>query len=381
MSAPPSGHDAPRRLLPTLRDDVGQVFADVQKHGVGRTFSASLSEMEAFYLDEPARRRLAKMGTLRGTIYRMLWLTRGLLMKLTPARRVLLAVALVVLMVSIGYDDGGRLDASLQPPAVGAILIGIVLMLELKDKLVARNELVAGRAVQLALLPQASPSIPGWDVWLYTQPANDVGGDLVDHLRVGREHAVCLGDVAGKALPAALLMVKLQATLRALAPDSPSLDVLGARANEILFRDGLPNRFATLLYLVLREGDGRVRYLNAGHLLPIVVRGGAIDVLPGGSMALGMIETARFVEQSVELGEGDTLIVVSDGVVEAANAADEFYGDDRLRAAAASTAGLPASQIGEAVLTSLASFVGETKPYDDVSIVVVRRRDVATPAA
>lgn len=375
MSAQSSGGGTPQRLLPTLKDDVGHVFADVKKRGIGRTFNTSLAEMEAFYLDESSRQKLERMGRFRRFIRRILWLVRGLLLKLTPARRVLLVAGLVFLIGAFDYNTDRGLSTSLQLPTAGAVLIAIVLMLELKDKLVAKNELVAGRVVQLALMPDASPSISGWDVWLYTQPANDVGGDLVDHMRLGGgQHGLCLGDVAGKALPAALLMVKLQATLRALAPDSPTLDVLATRTNHILIRDGLANRFATLFYLVLGEDSGLVRYLNAGHLLPSVIRGDTIETLAGGSMALGMIETATFIEQGTELAEGDVLVIVSDGVVEASNAADEFYGDDRLRAAIATTTGRSARAIGEVVLASLAAFVGETKPYDDVSVVVVHRR-------
>jgi serine phosphatase RsbU (regulator of sigma subunit) len=339
-----------------------------------RAFSAGLSDLETFYLDEDKRRRLAGMGRIRRTVRRVIWLVGSLLLKLTPARRVMLAVALVFLMTHFQIDDRSRVIIGLQLPAFGAVLVIIVLMLELKDKLIAKNELVAGRAVQLALMPPESPPIAGWDIWLYTQPANDVGGDLVDHLSLGESrHAICLGDVAGKALPAALLMVKLQATLRALGPDCRTLDELGARTNHILFRDGLPNRFATLVYFILAAESGHLRYLNAGHLPPLLVRGERIEPIPTGSIALGMIETAEFHERTIELQPADTLVAFSDGVVEAADAADEFFGDDRLRAAIARVAGQPARQIGQAILEAVASFIGETRPYDDLSVIVLRR--------
>ena len=103
------------------------------------------------------------------------------------------------------------------------------------DKLLARHELEAGRAVQRALMPDRCPTLTGWDVWLYTRPANDVGGDLVDCLEIepGRV-GFALADVAGKALPAALLMAKVQSTLRALATDAPSLSALAARSLPLL---------------------------------------------------------------------------------------------------------------------------------------------------
>jgi hypothetical protein len=373
---PPRAGSQQPRFFKTLSSDVSEVTDDIRRRGIG-TFSAAFNDLDAFYLDDASQRRLAAAGRFRRFFLRFFWLIRSLLMKLTPARRILLACAILLLLpgIHIAGAQGFRVD--LRVPLVSLLIIVFVLMLELKDKLIARNELVAGRAVQLALMPPESPAIPGWDIWLYTQPANDVGGDLVDHLQFNDEqHGIALGDVAGKALPAALLMVKLQATLRALVPLFPALDAFGAGVNRILNRDGLPNRFATLFYLVLTPASGHVRYLNAGHLPPQVVRGSSIAELPGGSIALGFIPDAEFTEHTVELADGDLLVVVSDGVVEAMNAAGDFFGDDRLRAAITAGRGRGAKALGLSILAALEAFIGEMKPHDDVSVVVVRR---ATP--
>lgn len=373
VSQPPRAGTNQPRFFKTLSSDVHEVTDDIRRRGIG-TFSAAFDDLDTFYLDEASQRRLAAAGRVRRFFLRFFWLIRSLLMKLTPARRILLACAILLLLpgIHIGGEQGFGVD--LRVPLVSLLIVVFVLMLELKDKLIARNELVAGRAVQLALMPPESPAVPGWDIWLYTQPANDVGGDLVDHLPFNdQQHGIALGDVAGKALPAALLMVKLQATLRALVPLFPALDALGAGVNRILNRDGLPNRFATLFYLVLTPGSGHVRYLNAGHLPPQVVRGSSIEELPGGSIALGFIPEAEFAEHTVELAEGDLLVVVSDGVVEAMNATGDFFGDDRLRAAITAGRGRNAKALGLSILTALQVFVGEMKPHDDVSVVVVRR--------
>jgi hypothetical protein len=368
----PPGHA--QGLFRTLRADVSHVVSDLRRRGVHRSINAARDEAEAFYLDEASRKKLGGMNVVSREIRRVFWLIKSLLFKLTPTRRILLALAIVMLTTWINFDTRRGWTGSVHLPTFGAVLMGIVLMLELKDKLVARNELVAGRAVQLALMPPASPVIPGWDVWLYTEPANDVGGDLVDHLPLGgRRHGIALADVAGKALPAALLMVKLQATIRALAPESPTLDVLGESVNRILHRDGLPNRFATMVYLVLSEDSGTVRYLLAGHLPPLVVRGSLIETLAPGSLAFGFIADATFAEETLHLGVGDVLVAFSDGVVEATNSADEFFGDERLMHAVRSAGSRSAKTIGENVREALSVFVGDTRPYDDVSIVVVRR--------
>jgi len=124
---------------------------------------------------------------------------------------------------------------------------------------------------------------------------------------------------------------------------------------------------------VLSEDSGTVRYLLAGHLPPLVVRGSQIETLAPGSLAFGFIADATFAEETLHLGAGDVLVAFSDGVVEATNSADEFFGDERLTHAVRSAGGRSAKAIGENVRDALSAFVGDTRPYDDISIVVVRR--------
>jgi hypothetical protein len=370
------------RLFTTLRSDVERVLDDVNKRGVHHEVRRTFGDLETFYLSEKTRQRLRAKSPIVRWLFRFGWLMRGLLMKLTPARRVLLASALLLLFMGIERYPVNDEVVVVNYGIFGQVLLVIVLMLELKDKLIARDELEAGRAVQLALMPQRSPVVPGWDVWTYTEPANDVGGDLVDYVPIGEgRHAIALGDVAGKALPAALLAVKLQATIRALIPQFEQLGDLGAGINRILVRDGLTNRFATLVYLVVGEHAGDVRVLNAGHLPPYIARANTLDELPRGSIALGIMDAASFAESHVHLEPGDVLVVYSDGVTEAINTAGEFFGDERLRGAIQAAAGQPASEIGARILRSLESFVGDAPTHDDVSVIVLRRESSNESAA
>jgi len=361
-----------RDVWPTLRDDVRAVRTDWQA-----SLRRTLSDLEAFYLDEERRRRLVKMGWVKRWALRSWWLLRALFFKLTPARRVVFVVALLLLIASrqaVAIRTGAsnvQVDSS--TGLVGGILLVVLLMLELKDKLLARHELEAGRAVQRALMPESAPVVPGWDIWLYTQPANDVGGDLVDALNVDGRVFVALADVAGKALPAALLMAKVQSTLRALVSEVSGLPALAARVNAILCRDGLPNRFATLVYAEIRAGSNRVSLVNAGHLPPLVVSGSRLQELPRGGMALGMIPGAVYEAQTAELAPGDLLVVYSDGVTEATNEAGDFFGDDRLRRLLAGLGGGTAAAAGQAILAAVREFIGDARPYDDLSVVVLRR--------
>ncbi|MGE5362136.1 MAG: PP2C family protein-serine/threonine phosphatase [Bacteroidales bacterium] len=363
------------RLFKTIQQDVGRIGTDVRRAGIKATVVPTFEDLRQFYLSTEHRERLARMGRVKRALYFAWWLLKGLFFKLTPARRILLLLAFFFFFQGSGVlVSSDRVNVTVHVGWMGIVLLLLVLALELKDKLLAREELEAGRAVQMALMPEPAPALPGWQIWLFTRPANDVGGDLVDFLRIDPQRAfVVLGDVAGKGLPAALLMAKLQATVRGLAPEFTSLPEIGARVNRILNRDGLPNRFATLVYLEVSPTAGRVRILNAGHMPPIVVRGSTIAELQRGSFALGMMPDAPYEEQSTELASGDTLVAYSDGATEAMNAEGDFFGDDRFLALLTSISAVPLADAGARLVGAVDAFVGTARPHDDLSLVLLRR--------
>jgi len=210
---------------------------------------------------------------------------------------------------------------------------------------------------------------------MYSRPANDVGGDLVDSLELSPGRVgLALCDVAGKALPAALLMAKVQSTLRALATDSRSLGELAARTNDILCRDGLPNRFATLVYLDVRETSGTVHLLNAGHMPPVHISGSSFRQLPLGNLALGLMPGVAYSPQSIDLAAGDLLVIYSDGLTEALNEAGDFFGDDRLQPLFRQLSGRTAREAGTDLLDAVDRFIGECRPYDDLSLIILKKR-------
>ncbi len=175
-------------------------------------------------------------------------------------------------------------------------------------------------------------------------------------------------------------MSKLQSTLRAIAPDYKSLSELGERINLIFCRDSLPNRFATLVYLELTKDSGNVRLLNAGHLPPIVLHvadpvSGRHEVkeLSRGAPALWLMKTSKFEEQEIALSPGDLLLAYSDGVTEARNDHDEFFGDQRLISIIGKSAGISPEKVGEKILSEVDMFVGDAPRSDDLSLVIIKR--------
>lgn len=347
---------------------------DLRQGRFRSTLGKDLREIYTFYLDKDRRAKLASMGRIRRWLFLSWWIAKSMFLKLTPTRRILLTVALVLMFQGPTYVSGERIAFSFNVSLISVVILFLILALELKDKLLALDELAIGRAVQRALLPIRNPQVPGWSVWMFTRPANEVGGDLVDYLPIGGGcMGLALGDVAGKGLGAALLMAKLQATLRALAPGCPGLEELGERINAIMHRDGLPSRFATLIFIEIDPNSGRACILNAGHPPPLVLRARGIEELPPTSLPLGIQPDARYVEQSVELFAGELLLVYSDGVTDAQNREAECFGEERLKDFLARHLALPAGQLGQRIVEEVDRFIGEAKPSDDLSLVVLKR--------
>ncbi|MEJ2507609.1 MAG: PP2C family protein-serine/threonine phosphatase, partial [Ignavibacteriaceae bacterium] len=263
------------------------------------------------------------------------------------------------------------------PAMFGGLILLFILALELKDKMYARTELEEGRAVQISLMPEVNPDVKGWDIWLFTKPANDVGGDLIDFLKISENKiGISVGDVAGKGLSAALLMAKLQSTIRAIAPDYISLSTLGEKLNRIFCRDSLPKLFASLVYTELNIDSGEVKILNAGHLEPLIIKESAIKKINKSSPALGIIQDATFNEQVTNLGFNEYLIIFSDGLTEARNESGEFFGEERLKSFLSAAYGLTSQQLGNKILFEVHNFTVNAKVHDDLTIAILRRKEL-----
>jgi phosphoserine phosphatase RsbU/P len=350
------------------------IVNDFTEGNILESLRRDFKELYRFYIDAETQERLKSETRFKRFIHASWYLLKSLILKLAPSRRFLLLLSIAFFIFGDVSFSNRDLHFTFNSNGIGYFLLLLVLMLELKDKLLAHDELRIGRTVQKALLPEENPTLAGWSIWLFTRPANDVGGDLVDYMNLDENRlGLALGDVAGKGLGAALLMSKLQSTLRAIAPDYKSLSDLGERINSIFCRDSLPNKFATLAYLELTQNSGKVRLLNAGHLPPLVLHGSNVEELSRGAPALGLLKTSKFEEQEVELNPGDLLVTYSDGVTEARNERDDFFGDQRLRSIIGKSAGISPDRVGQKILEEVDWFVGEAPRSDDLSLVIIKR--------
>lgn len=360
----------PRRRDPRL----GRiVINDLKRGDLTHSWRQDLRDLYGFYLDEDRRERLSRMRWLRRWILAAFWLFKSLIVSLSPGRRLLLLLSIILTWFSGTYTIG-KYTVDMGFAKWGFLIILVVLMLELKDKLLAREELETGRAIQLALLPKDNPELPGWEIWLFSRTANEVGGDLVDYIRLGEGRlGLVLGDVSGKGLGAALLMSKLQATLRALVTDLTSLTEIGERTNEIFCRDGVSGRFATLLYLELRPGSGSIRVLNAGHMPPMVLRRDSIQEIQPTGLPVGAVLEAAYEEEEVSLESGDLLVSYTDGLTEARDAEGRFFGEVGLAGLIPGLKGLTAEDAGSKIIKAVTDFVGNERPSDDLALIILRR--------
>ena len=354
------------------REDTGffrTIHADLRSGDLRQTIGRDYTSLRDYALSEGQRRQLPGMSTLRRWFVVPWWILKRLFFALTPARRLLVLVGSLLIIAShqTGEHQNGIALA-------GALLLMFVLLLELKDKLAAREELDAGHAVQKALQPEESPRFPGWDLWLFTRPANEVGGDLVEFLRL--EHgrgAVAIADVAGKGLRAALLAAKVQTMLRTLAPAAANPAALGTGLNAAFARETLPGVFTSLLYIEVEQNSPGIRILNAGHLPPALFSGAGGRSLEKGGAALGLMPAAVYAEQHATLAPGEFLVAWSDGAIEATNSPGEQYGEDRLHRTILEHQTLPARELGRHLMQSIDRFATGQSPVDDISFVILKQ--------
>jgi sigma-B regulation protein RsbU (phosphoserine phosphatase) len=244
-----------------------------------------------------------------------------------------------------------------------------------KQKIAMEKELIAAREVQFSLIPKELPTLPGFDFAASFVPAREIAGDLYDFIPLENGKLVmCLGDVAGKGLPASLLMSNVQATLHDLATIHPAPKDCLSRTNTLLAQRTGPEKFVTLFFAVISPGDGLLRYCNAGHESPLIVRpSGEVHRLEAGGIPLGMVEEFPFQDGAAVLAPGDVLAVFSDGVTESMNTSGDQFGPDRLLAILQRCRNESATSILREIEHAVKQHAGETRQMDDMTMVVVKR--------
>ncbi|MCA9973282.1 MAG: SpoIIE family protein phosphatase [Anaerolineales bacterium] len=244
------------------------------------------------------------------------------------------------------------------------------------------QELTFGRDIQLSMLPESCPQVPGWQFTAVYEAARQVGGDFYDHFRLpgdGHRLALVVADVAGKGVPAALFMALSRTTLRNTAlRGRPPAEAL-AWANRFIREDSQSDMFLTAFFGALDTDSGQLTYANAGHNHPLWWHAatGQFSTLSISGIVLGVLDEITLLEETVELAPGDVLLLYTDGITEAVNAQLEEFGERRLQTAvAAALAANPAAttdDLAAAIQAAVRAFTGSLPQYDDLTLLLARR--------
>ena len=316
------------------------------------------------------------------TVLEFLW---AILEKLSPARRVLLLVGIMFLIFpGGGFSHSGKAGAvevvEFNFHFYGGLVLFVLLMLEVSDRVVMKRDLEIARDIQSWLLPATPPLVPGLAIAFATRPANTVAGDYYDvFTRPGTPSGetrflMAVADVAGKSIPAALLMATFQASLKTLSAIPCSLAELVTGMNRYACTNSQGGlRFTTAFLAEYDPVSRALTYINAGHNTPILRRrAGAVERLTAGGLPLGIQAEAGYESGSLVLQEGDWLVIFTDGLVEALNQREEEYGEPRLLEVLNAGAASTPDEMLRRMMSDVDGFVGATPQHDDITCLLVK---------
>jgi sigma-B regulation protein RsbU (phosphoserine phosphatase) len=310
-------------------------------------------------------------------------------LKNAPAEKLLLVPiavenrALGVLVVADKETRGGGVDdfteadvrvASLFANQAAIALENARLHREAVEKEKMEREMELAASIQKTILPDTLPEVTGLTLAGANRPTKQVGGDYFDVYPLpGGLTALCVADVSGKGVPAALLVSTVHACLHLLIANlSGDLPALVARVNKHLVRFSSTRKFATLFVAVFDPATGLLRYVNAGHNPGLWLSPSGATLLPSGGVPVGMMPAAVHREDSVRLGRGDTLLLYSDGITEALNRDDEEFGMDRLTELALEGRGAPPAELSRRIFGAVGDFTAGVAQYDDQTVLIAR---------
>jgi sigma-B regulation protein RsbU (phosphoserine phosphatase) len=235
------------------------------------------------------------------------------------------------------------------------------------------RDIAMAREVQLRLLPTVPPEHKNADMAVRFLPARTIGGDLYDFLEYGGDRsAVVLGDVSGKAAPAALFAALVSGIMRAAANQRLEPATMLAALNDSLQERRLDSQYVTMLFALWNDEDRTLRVANSGAVQPILCRGGQPSVIKAEGFPLGMFPEVSYDEITVVTQPGDAIVFVSDGILDADNAQGEMYGEDRLTNMLCGHREHTAAEIAEAILQDVSRFQEGKERFDDETIIVLR---------
>jgi serine phosphatase RsbU (regulator of sigma subunit) len=325
----------------------------------------------------------AKGGTHKGRLWWAKQFFRAVIDKLSPARRVVLLIALYVLFfpTEISWSTAHGVHVFSLDPRLGGLLLFLLLSLEIADRVLMKRDLQIAREIQTWLLPAKPPEVPGVEIAFDTRPANTVAGDYYDVIprplaadSAEPTYLIAVADVVGKSIPAALLMASLQTSLKILtATPAPFERLVGAMNDYACSNSQGGLRFTTAFFAEYEPATRALTYINAGHNWPILrSQSGRIAYLDRGGLPLGVESKVAYETGSAVIEQGDWLVIYTDGVVEAVNEEGTEYGVNRLIAVLNAGADSSPAQMLARIMADLDVFVGSQPQHDDITCLLMK---------
>ena len=257
---------------------------------------------------------------------------------------------------------------------VAIIIEKVMLHEQLIEKKRLEGQLEVARQVQLELLPAKDPELSGYDISAYNFPTEEVSGDYYDWVKIYEDQiGIVIADVAGKGVPAALLMAFLRASLRAATHIGYATPISMAKVNYLLWESVESNLYVTAFYGILDAQKGTLAYSNAGHNPPLLLNAaGQAKFMEKGEQPLGMFRDTRYHEYYLAFEPGDVLVLYTDGATEATNPADEEYGRDRLAEAVKKAYDRPARELIASLQMEILEWTNNVGSHDDVTFFVIK---------
>ena len=237
------------------------------------------------------------------------------------------------------------------------------------------RDIAMAREVQLRLLPPAAPEMANADMAVRFLPARTIGGDLYDFVDYGPgQTAIVLGDVSGKAAPAALFAALVSGIMRSAAQQRPEPAQLLAQLNNALQERKLESQYVTMLFALWDDESRTLRVANSGAVQPVFCRSGQSNTVRAEGFPLGMFPDVSYDELTVDTEPGDAIVFVSDGIQDAENSAGDMYGQDRMAGLLCDQRDRTAQEIADAILSDVSRFQGDHEHFDDETIIVLKVR-------
>ncbi len=282
--------------------------------------------------------------------------------------------------IHLMYQDGQMvIQEIMHSPPQREIADGASGELAAQSRVNLAQELAAAGKIQANLLPAQAPHIRGWDISAVLEPARETSGDFFDFIPLANNNwGIVIADVTDKGMGAALFMTLCSTLIRTYATQYPAFPALVMdTVNDRIQSDTRGDMFVTAFFGVLEPDTGRLRYVNAGHNPPILVsckKGHPVDLLRPTGMVLGIMEETHWSQKIARLSAGDLLVLYTDGVTEAQDQQDRFFGEQRLQQLVRAMQGRPAVDVQEALLAEVHRFCGGETLQDDLALMVIARK-------